>query len=73
LSLSSTDPLDPVHLRKLKHSSTGANLRWYRTSIVGAVDGAFLNDLLPLPYTEEALDHAIGGVDKRRTISAGGS
>jgi uncharacterized protein len=65
LSLGSTDPLDPVHLRKLKRlvdwsepAFVSEHLSW------GAVDGTFLNDLLPLPYTEEALDHMIHRVDQ---------
>jgi len=32
--------------------------------------GRFLNDLLPLPYTEETLAHFSARVRKRRTISA---
>jgi uncharacterized protein (UPF0276 family) len=65
LSLGSTDPLDPVHLRKLKRlvdwsepAFVSEHLSW------GAVDGTFLNDLLPLPYTDEALDHMIVRVDQ---------
>lgn len=58
LSLGSIDPLDPEHLRRLKrlvHMSEPAlvseHLSW------GALGGAHLNDLLPLPYTREALSH----------------
>jgi uncharacterized protein len=60
LSLGSIDPLSAEHLRKLKRlvdwSEPGfvsEHLSW------GSVDGRFLNDLLPLPYTEEALVHMI--------------
>jgi uncharacterized protein (UPF0276 family) len=55
LSLGSTQPLNQAHLRKLKALSrrfdpwlVSEHLAW-----VGA-DGIFLNDLLPLPYTEES-------------------
>ncbi len=58
LSLGSTDPLDREHLRKLKALAAriepalvSEHLSW---SSVGL---RFLNDLLPLPYTEEALEH----------------
>jgi uncharacterized protein (UPF0276 family) len=44
LSLGSTDPLDELHLNALKR-------------LVRDFDGRFVNDLLPLPYTEEALRH----------------
>ncbi len=58
LSLGSTDPLDPVHLGKLKALAqrlepgfVSDHLSW------GSVGGRYFNDLLPLPYTEEALRH----------------
>ena len=60
LSLGSTDPLDPDHLRKLKRLvdaidpvMVSEHLCW-----VG-VNGRFLNDLLPLPYTAESLEHVV--------------
>jgi uncharacterized protein (UPF0276 family) len=60
LSLGSVDPLNAGHLRKLKRL-----VNWSEPGFVsehlswGSVDGTFLNDLLPLPYTEEALAHMI--------------
>jgi|SRR5215469_284568 len=58
LSLGSTDPLDRQHLadlERLVHDFepylVSEHLSW------GSVCGRFLNDLLPLPYTEEALHH----------------
>ena len=60
LSLGSADPLDPHHLKKLKRLVdaidpvlVSEHLCW-----VG-VNGRFLNDLLPLPYTPEALEHVV--------------
>ena len=58
LSLGSTDALDYAHLDKLK-----ALIARYQPGLVsehlcwGSVGGRYLNDLLPLPYTEEALRH----------------
>jgi uncharacterized protein (UPF0276 family) len=58
LSLGSTDPLDELHLNALKRL-----VRDFEPFLVsehvswGSVDGRFVNDLLPLPYTEEALRH----------------
>ncbi|KXI22799.1 hypothetical protein AS132_11535 [Photobacterium sanguinicancri] len=56
LSLGSADPLDKQHLKQLKHLVDEVNpiavsdhLSW------SSVDGQYFNDLLPLPYTEEAL------------------
>ena len=60
LSLGSTDPLDRTHLTKLKRlvdridpAIVSEHLCW-----VG-VNGRFLNDLLPIPYTEESLAHVV--------------
>jgi hypothetical protein len=56
LSLGSTDPLDADHLRKLRRL-----IDRYQPALVSdhlcwsSVGGRHLNDLLPLPYTQEAL------------------
>lgn len=63
MSLGSTDPLDAEHLRKLKRL-----VAWTEPAFVsehvswGSVHGVHLNDLLPLPLTEEALTHMISRV-----------
>src|SRR5690349_4147497 len=55
LSLGSTDPISQPHLRQL-----GRLVRHFEPILVSehlswsSVDGRFTNDLLPLPYTEEA-------------------
>jgi uncharacterized protein (UPF0276 family) len=58
MSLGSTDPLDRAHLAKLARlvartepALVSEHLCW------SGVGGRHLNDLLPLPYTEEALAH----------------
>ncbi len=63
LSLGSTDPLSLGHLRQLKTlieriepGLVSDHLCWC------SVDGRYLNDLLPLPYTEEALIHTASRV-----------
>jgi uncharacterized protein len=60
LSLGSTDPLNREHLWRLKRlvqlaepGFVSENLSW------GSIGGIYMNDLLPLPYTEEALTHMI--------------
>ena len=58
LSIGSTDPLDRRHLAALK-----TLIRRFEPALVSehlswsSVSGRHFNDLLPLPYTEEALDH----------------
>jgi len=63
MSLGSTDPLDRSHLDKLKRliartepALVSEHLCW------SGVGGRHLNDLLPLPYTEEALAHVCARV-----------
>ncbi len=63
LSLGSTDPLDPAHLKQLRRlvervgpALVSEHAAW------GSVQGRYLNDLLPLPFTAEALDHLVGRV-----------
>ncbi len=61
LSLGSCDPLDLAHLKRVRRA-----LQRFEPTLVSehlswsSVDGRFANDLLPLPYTEEAV----------RTVSA---
>ncbi len=58
LSLGSTDPLDTQHLKLLRR-----NIDRFQPMLVSehlswsSVGGRFANDLLPLPYTDEALQH----------------
>ena len=63
MSLGSTDPLDRAHLAKLARliertepALVSEHLCW------SGVGGRALNDLLPLPYTEEALAHVCARV-----------
>jgi hypothetical protein len=63
MSLGSTDPLDRVHLEKLKRladrvqpAAVSEHLCW------SSVDGRHYNELLPLPYTDEALAHVCARV-----------
>ena len=65
LSLGSADPLNRDHLDKLKRL-----IARYRPALVSdhlswsSVDRCYLNDLLPLPYTEEALAHVARRIDE---------
>jgi uncharacterized protein (UPF0276 family) len=58
LSLGSSDPLNRAHLSRLQRlinrvdpGFISEHLSW------GSIDSVYFNDLLPLPYTEEALRH----------------
>ena len=56
MSLGSADSLDPAHLRQLAALvATIAPVRVSEHLSWGSIGGRYFNDLLPLPYTEEAL------------------
>jgi hypothetical protein len=63
LALGSVEPLDLQHVARLRRM-----IERYQPMLVsehlcwGRVDGSHLNDLLPLPYTEEALRHVASRV-----------
>ncbi len=63
LSLGTGDALNMTHLRKLK-----ALIQRFQPGLVSehlcwsSIGGRYLNDLLPLPYTEEALRHVAGRI-----------
>ncbi|MGD2168060.1 MAG: DUF692 domain-containing protein, partial [Gammaproteobacteria bacterium] len=68
LSIGSTDPLNLTHLRRLRQLANriqpgliSEHLSW------SSIQGEFLHDLLPLPYTEEALAHFVARVDAVQT------
>ncbi len=64
LSLGSVDPIDGVHLRSLK-----ALMDRFEPGLISehlcwnSVGGQHLHDLLPLPFTEEALAHVCDRID----------
>lgn len=69
LSLGSTDPLNKFHMDKLKQliarfepDFVSDHLSW------SSIGGHYFNDLLPLPYTEEALNHVAGRVSEVQDI-----
>src|SRR5262245_30519856 len=65
LSLGSVDGLDATHLTRvaalvgrLEPALVSDHLAW------SVSNGRYFNDLLPLPYTEEALDVVVRNVDR---------
>ena len=65
LSIGSVDPLSEPHLQRLAElvallepSLVSDHLCW------SSVGGTYANDLLPLPYTEEALSHVVSRVQQ---------
>jgi hypothetical protein len=63
LSLGSTDPLDARYLRRIKDLIERFDPAWYSDHLCWiSVDGDYVHDLLPLPYTEEAARHVAGRI-----------
>ncbi|WP_084624113.1 DUF692 domain-containing protein [Oceanospirillum beijerinckii] len=69
LSLGSSDPLNPEHLTALKKlidefqpALLSEHLSW------SSVSGRYFNDLLPIPYTQESLEHFCRQVDQAQQV-----
>lgn len=63
LSIGSSAPLDFDYLGRLKRLAARAKPRWISDHLCWTgVDGLNLHDLMPLPYTEEALLHVANRV-----------
>lgn len=70
LSIGGETPLDPAHLARLRHlldwlspASFSEHLAW------STHDTQFLNDLLPLPYTQATLDRVTAHIDEVQQVT----
>ena len=58
MSIGSTDPLDMNYLQKLKSLINEVQPEWVSDHLCWTgLEGVNSHDLLPMPYTEEAIDH----------------
>ncbi|HEX3901629.1 MAG TPA: DUF692 domain-containing protein [Polyangia bacterium] len=65
LSIGSTDPLDERYLAELDALARATEPAWISDHLCwGTAHGINAHDLLPLPYTEEALAHAVRRVER---------
>jgi len=63
LSIGSTDPLDRMHLRRLAELAARLQPAFVSDHLCWSSHrGVHANDLLPLPLTQEALDHVVARV-----------
>jgi uncharacterized protein (UPF0276 family) len=63
LSIGSTDPLDETYLRALRRLAARVEPAWISDHLCwSGAGGHQAHDLLPLPYTEEALEHVVARV-----------
>ncbi|MCP4823799.1 MAG: DUF692 domain-containing protein [Shimia sp.] len=65
LSIGGEGRLDPEHLARLKHLVDWLNPTVFSEHLAWSThDGAFLNDLLPLPYTESTITRVSDHIDE---------
>jgi hypothetical protein len=65
LSIASTAPLDMDYLRRLKRLARDIEPEWVSDHLCWTgVHGINLHDLLPIPYTNEALDHVCDRIER---------
>lgn len=63
MSLGSTDPLDMDYLKQVKALAEHVEAKWLSDHLCWTgVQQKNMHDLLPLPYTEEALKHVAGKI-----------
>jgi len=65
LSLGATDPLNAAYLTELRALADRFAPAWVSDHLCwGSYGKHYAHDLLPLPYTDEALDHVVGRVEQ---------
>jgi hypothetical protein len=65
LSIGSTDRLDRTYLRELHRLADRVEPAWVSDHLCwGGAGGHYAHDLLPLPYTDEALEHVVSRIDE---------
>lgn len=69
LSIGSAGPLDTLHLARLAQLVKRYEPAFFSEHLAWSThDGAFLNDLLPLPYTAETLDTVCSHIDQIQSV-----
>ncbi|WP_420860854.1 DUF692 domain-containing protein [Algirhabdus cladophorae] len=69
LSIGAEGPLDPDHLARLKHLVDWLNPASFSEHLAWSThDSHFLNDLLPVPYTEGTLSKVCEHIDQVQTL-----
>jgi uncharacterized protein (UPF0276 family) len=65
LSLGSSDPLDIEYLQQLKQLADRVEPAWISDHLCWTgVDGLNVHDLLPIPYTQQAIDHIVSRIQQ---------
>lgn len=65
MSIGSSDPLDQNYLAQVKTLAKRLEPKWISDHLCWTgVQGKNMHDLLPLPYTEEAIDHVVNRIKR---------
>ena len=65
MSIGSVDPLDKEYLQQVKALANKIKPRWISDHLCWTgMQGKNMHDLLPLPYTEEAIDHVVNRIQQ---------
>ncbi len=65
LSIGSTDPLDTAYLKKVKQLADRVEARWISDHLCWTgISGTNLHDLMPVPYTDESLNHVVDRISQ---------
>jgi len=65
LSIGSSDPLKMDYLKQVKELANRIDAHWISDHLCWTgLNGTNAHDLLPLPYTEEAIDHVVGRIQQ---------
>jgi uncharacterized protein (UPF0276 family) len=69
LSIGSTDKLNVDYLRRVRELANRFEASWISDHLCWTgVNGVNLHDLLPVPFTVEALDHLVDRIDRTQNI-----
>lgn len=68
LSLGGPDPLDEIFLQRLKGFLDEHGMLLYSEHLSWCTDGAHLYDLLPIPFTEDAMRHVSARIRRTQDI-----
>ena len=68
LSIGSTDPLDTVFLKQLKQFLDQHNILYYSEHLSYCSDNGHMYDLMPIPFTEEAVHHVANRIRQVQDI-----
>lgn len=68
LSLGGPDPLNEVFLQRVRHFLDQHRIALYTEHLSYCSDGGYLYDLLPIPFTEEAVQHVAARIRRTQDI-----